>query len=111
MATHRLDFADKHLVDSITDPDTLVERVPRMAGYFKAMQDLRDAIASDPSSIGAHTRQSGFTPDGTMQFAARVPVSVFAAMLEIDPTFGTDERKFVEWLKRNPQFAASQRVP
>lgn len=111
MAIHRLDFADKKLMDSITDPDVLMERVPRMAGYFRGMKDLRDVIASDPSSIGTHTRQSGFTPDGSMQFAARVPTSVFAAMLEIDPSFGTDERKFVEWLKRNPQFAATQRVP
>jgi hypothetical protein len=111
MATHRMDFADKKLVDSVTDADTLRQFVPRMDSFFSAMEQKRDLMAKGGSSIGQFTKASGFTPDGTMQYVATVPASVFAAMLEVDPTFGTDERKFMEWLKRNPQFAASSRVP
>lgn len=111
MSVYRLDLADKKLVDSITDSETLRRHVPRMDSFFAAIAQKRDLMANGGSSVGMFTRKCGFTPDGTMQYAATVPVSVFTAMLEIDPTFGTSKEKFIAWLKRNPQYAGTERVP
>lgn len=111
MATYRLDLADKKLVDQISDPDTLVAYVPRMKTFLNAMREKRNLMANGGSTVGRFTKASGFTPDGHFQYAATVPVSVFTAMLEVDPEFGTNQEKFIAWLKRNPQFAATERVP
>ncbi len=110
MGKYVLDIADKNLVDSITNTEELTRRVPRLETFFDGIEEKREVL-STVGHVGQFTRKSGFSADGSLQHFATVPLSVFSAMLEIDPEFGTDEKKLLAWLRRNPQFATTERVP
>jgi hypothetical protein len=111
MAKHVLDLADRKLVDSITSAEELGKRLPqRMTSFFEGIEEKRELV-STVGHVGRFTKKSGFTDDGSMQHFATVPLSVFSAMLEIDPEFGTNQEKFLAWLRRNPQYGTTERIP
>lgn len=109
MATHTYSMAELKLIDSFTDSEVLRKAIPRIDTYYEGVKEMR-ALRS-LGCHGKHTKATGFTSDGRGQFVGTMPVSVFTAILEIDPTFGTDPKRTMEFFRRHPEFVTTEKLP
>lgn len=96
-------FADENFINSVIEPNHLVERVPRLETFFEGVQEMKDLQARG-STYGAHNKVSGFTPGRQMQRIATIPYSIAAAILEVDPEFFTDRGKVYRFLSQHPEY-------
>lgn len=91
MATHRISFADKNLIEQVAPVSIISKRVPRIAQIADAVADVR-AMSHDVTVKGKFTRAAGFTPIG--QRVAYIPSSIVAAILTVFPDAMTDRKIF-----------------
>lgn len=111
MAVYNLNLANEKQINAITDLETLRVRVPRFENFWDAVKDMKDLMANGGSTLGAHTKQSGFWPSRNMQRVATIPYSIAAAILEVDPEFFTDRGKVYRFLAQHPEYDTRTRVP
>jgi len=105
MSTYRINMADERLIGQIVDPETLVQRVPRMEEFFKGVEDMRAALAQEADGKGRYTKTSGWWKGSrTMQYVGTTPISVRAAIREIDPGFWEDPVKVVRFYDLHPEY-------
>ena len=107
MPVHNLNMADENLIEEITDMDTLLARVPRFEQFFDAVKDLESFQAAN-SKAGELSGRTGFTIDKSLQWIARVPISVACAVKEIDPMFWRDPVKVGKFLKKHPEYCVTR---
>jgi hypothetical protein len=109
MAKHNLNFADEHFINSVLDTDELTKRVPRLEGYFDAVQEMK-SIQAEISTLGKFTKQSGFWPGRNFQRLASIPYSIVAAIVEVDPEFFRDRGKVYRFLAQHPEYDTRTKV-
>lgn len=105
MAKHQINFADENLISKVVEPEGLVERVPRLKGFFEGVKDMREVLASEPGGRSPFTGSTGWWKGSRMmQYLGTTPTAVRAAIREIDPGFWEDPVKVVRFYEMHPEY-------
>lgn len=106
MPTYSLNMADEKFINQVIEPEELVRRVPRLATFFEGIQEQKSALA-DLGRKGPTTGSTGWWTGGNAQYIGTVPISVKAAIQEIDPDFWTDQRKVLRFFATHPEYVVT----
>lgn len=109
MATYNLNMADEKLIDQITDIDALTQRIPRIQTFLEGIQDKKTELRQ-AGNRGQFTRTSGWWKDGSMQYAGTLPVSIKAAIEQIDPEFFKSPAKTLRFFSQHPEYIVTEVV-
>lgn len=109
MATYNLNLADEHLIEQITDLDALTNAIPRIQTFLEGVKEQR-AIIADQGHAGRFTRSTGWWQNGSMQYLGTLPVSVKAAIEQIDPDFFNPQtpQKALKFFSAHPEYIVSE---
>lgn len=112
MATYQINMADEKLIGQIADPEAITKAAPRLSSFFEGVKDMRNMLVSEPGGKGTFTRTSGwFKGSKKMQYVGTVPVSLVAAVREIDPGFWEDVKKVERFFLLHPEYVVKSVVP
>lgn len=104
---HGLSFADEKLITQITDVETLATRVPRLVDFWEGVKYLRELHRTD--GVKGHlTKSTGWMTGRKMQYLGTIPVSVKAAIMEVDPDFFRSEEKVRRFFAAHPEYRITE---
>ena len=103
--------ASRSVILDVMDPNTVVERVPRLDnGFFDPMQELRKA--KEEAAVSKSWAHSvGFTDKGTMQHLITVPLSIWAAIENLEPGFFSNRKNVYRLREEHPEYRVGKQVP
>lgn len=92
-------------IDYVSDARRLRDRLApgRMETFVEGVSDVRQAL-EECKKISTARQALGVSPSGNWFRAATVPVSVMAAIYEVEPDFLKDKSMFYRWLARHPEY-------
>jgi hypothetical protein len=103
--------ASRSVILDVMDPNAVVERVPRLdRGFFNPMQELRKA-KEEAAATKSYSHAVGMTEDGTMQHLVTVPLSVWAAIEQLEPGFFSKRRNVYKLREEHPEYRVGKQVP
>jgi hypothetical protein len=89
-------------IDAVSDPEFLLERVPRYQKNVEVVKDIRVAQAEcarvDQNMVATGTFRSGKDGLGAKQVASGIPWSLWASIAQKDPYFWRNKKKVYKWL-------------
>lgn len=103
MAVYNLNMADNKLIESISDPDELVKRMPRLNGFYEGVQEMGDLI-QEISVLGSITKKTGFVAGKNFQRIASLPQALAHTIWMVDPDFWTNKAKVYRFLEKHPEY-------
>ena len=84
------------MIDQISDPDVLADRIPRWVDRYEALKDVRAEHRHGDRELGKHFRR-----------VASIPESLLSRIQEMEPEFLEKRPMFYGWLKRHPEYSAT----
>lgn len=93
-------------VHEVTSASVAVKAAPRIRNFVEAVSDIK-AASEYAARVSNARRVTGMNDSGNFMWAACVPGSVMAALIAVDPAFGTDPKLFCAWLRQHPEYAVA----
>jgi hypothetical protein len=102
--------ASRSVILDVMDPNTVVERVPRLdRGFFDPMQELRKA--KEEAAVSKNLSHAvGMTDKGTMQHLVTVPLSVWSAIEQLEPGFFSQRKNVYRLREEHPEYRVGKTV-
>lgn len=106
-----------HIINQDTDYDqatsaaVLSERLQpgRVEGFVQAVADIRQ-MEEYAAKVSSARRIAGLSGSKNFFYTATIMTSVVAALLEVDPDFFKDKKKYHRWLARHPEYRVGSRI-
>ena len=106
-----------HIINQDTDYDqatsaaVLSERLQpgRVEKFVEAVADIRQ-MEEYAAKVSSARRIAGLSGSKNFFYTATVMTSVVAALLEVDPDFFKDLKKYHRWLARHPEYRVGSRI-
>ena len=99
-----------NLVHEISDAKVLSEMVPQHMGPIMEEIDREKKMDKEIGYLGKFRKTTGWWGKGTMQRVAKVPGPLLGMLVQIDPDFMRDKRKFYKWLSEHKDYDMRQKV-
>lgn len=95
----------EQILDEVTSAHVLKDRLPegRMDQFVEAVSDIHQAH-EEIAKITNARRIAGMSEGGNMMRVASVPLSVVAAIEQVEPGLFQDKKRFYRWLNRHPEY-------
>ena len=87
------------MLDQISDPEVLAERIPRWIDRYDALKDIRSEARLGGRPLGQHFRR-----------VASISESLLSRLQEMEPGFLEKRPVFYGWLRRHPEYSATDKV-
>lgn len=82
----------------LTDPQRLVNHIPRLEAFFQNVEQKRRDY-EEFARVSSHGRHIGTTVGGTMKHIASIPTAVLAGLLWKDQGWGYSRKDVYKWLQ------------
>ena len=82
------------VVDEISEPGALADRIPRWSDRFDALREIR-----------SEARLGGRPPGKEFRRVASIPEALLGRLQEIDEDFLADPKVFWGWLRKHPEYS------